>query len=144
MALRAAQRLAPDGVTVEPVEALRHAIRSADALLIVSPEYNFSIPGVLKNALDWSSRPPDQPFQDKPVALMGASPGLIGTARMQYHLRQCFVLLDARVLNKPEVMIATAARKFDASGDLIDEATEKQIRELLQSLAAWTRRLAKD
>ena len=94
----------------EAVQRLRDAIADSDALLIATPEYNASIPGVLKNAIDWASRAPDQPFADKPVAIMGASPGLLGTARMQYHLRQCLVFLDARVLNKPEVMIGGRRR----------------------------------
>ena len=164
MALKAAQALAPDGITVtifdrlreiplydddvrakdgfpEPVEALRTAIRAADALLLVSPEYNYSIPGVLKNAIDWASRAPDQPFADKPVAIMGASPGLLGTARMQYHLRQCFVFLDSRVLNKPEIMIGQVAAKFDADGNLTDEPTTALIKAQLEALVAWAKRL---
>ena len=85
-------------------------------MLIATPEYNYSIPGVLKNAIDWISRAAPQPFADKPVAILGASPGMIGTARAQYDLRKVFVFLDARVLNKPEVMIGGAAAKFDADG----------------------------
>ncbi len=161
-ALRAAQRLAPAGVTVEtfdlapiplynedvreqgfpaPVQALRDRIRAADALLIVTPEYNYSIPGVLKNAIDWASRPPDQPFADKPIAIMGASPGMLGTARAQYHLRQCFVFLNGRLLNQPEVLIAQANEKFDADGNLTDPTTADFIVKLLTALADWTRRL---
>jgi chromate reductase len=164
MALRAAQRLVPEGVSIDvfdllreippydddvrastgfppAVDALREGIRAADALLIVSPEYNYSVPGLLKNAIDWASRAPDQPFADKPVAIMGASPGLLGTARMQYHLRQCFVFLDARVLSKPEVMIGQATQKFDSEGNLTDDATANMIGALLAALAAWTDRL---
>ena len=162
MALRAAQELAPAGMSIEifdiapiplynedlkqqgfppPVEALREKIRAADALLIVSPEYNYSIPGVLKNAIDWASRPPEQPFLDKPIAIMGASPGMIGTARMQYHLRQCFVFLNARLLSQPEVMIGQANTRFDAAGKLTDETTAALITKLLTELAAWTERL---
>ena len=137
MALRAAVELAPAGMTIEtfdiapiepynedvkqkgfppPVQELRDKIRAADALLIVTPEYNYSIPGVLKNAIDWASRPPDQPFQDKPIAIMGASPGRLGSARAQYHLRQCFVFLNALILNTPEVMIANAAEDVRRPG----------------------------
>ena len=116
MALRAAIELAPAGMTIEtfdlapiepynedvkqrgfppPVQEFREKIRAADALLIVTPEYNYSIPGVLKNAIDWASRPPEQPFNGKPIAIMGVSPGRLGSARAQYHLRQCFVFLNA-------------------------------------------------
>lgn len=163
MALRAAQKLAPEGMAITafeelraippydedvkaqgfppPVQALRERIKTADALLIVTPEYNYSVPGVLKNAIDWASRPPEQPFADKPIAIMGASPGMFGTARAQYHLRQCFVFLDAKILNRPEVMIGQVPQKFDQDGNLTDEATAKFIRGLLEALAAWTLRL---
>jgi chromate reductase len=123
------------------VEQLRESIRAADALLIVTPEYNYSMPGVLKNAIDWASRPPSQPFDDKPLAIMGASTSRLGTARAQYHLRQTAVFLNMHLLNKPEVMISGAAGVFDASGRLTDEATRKLIAELLANLAAWTVRL---
>src|SRR6267378_7543371 len=83
-------------------------VRRADALLIVTPEYNYSIPGVLKNALDWVSRPPNQPFNEKPIAITGASPSMLGSARAQYDLRRCFVFLNSFVLNQPEVMVAQA------------------------------------
>jgi chromate reductase len=163
-ALRAALELAPEGVSIEtfdelaaippydedvkqqgfppPVEALRARIKAADALLIVTPEYNYSIPGVLKNAIDWASRPPEQPFDGKPIALMGASPGMLGTARAQYHLRQCFVFLNGLVLNRPEVMIANAAQRFDEQGRLTDEKTREFIRALLVALRAWAERVA--
>ena len=161
-ALRAAQKLAPQGITVEiadiseiplynedvkvqgfppPVQTLRDAIKAADAVLLVTPEYNYSVPGVLKNAIDWASRPPEQPFQDKPIAIMGASPGALGTARAQYHLRQCFVFLNARLVTQPEVMIAQASQKFDADGNLTDETTAGYIAKLLSELGDWTRRL---
>ena len=97
--------------------------------------------GVLKNAIDWASRPPDQPFAGKPVAMMGASMGLFGTGRAQYHLRQTCVYLDMIPLNKPEVMIPQAQNKFDAQGHLTDAATLKFIQELMMALAAWIRRL---
>ncbi|MGH8373368.1 MAG: NADPH-dependent FMN reductase [Gammaproteobacteria bacterium] len=123
------------------VEQFRDRIREADALLIVTPEYNYSVPGVLKNALDWASRPPEQPFNDKPLAIMGASGSVLGTARAQYHLRQICVFLNMHPINKPEVMIARAADKFDADGKLTDEMARKLIAELLVNLASWTRRL---
>jgi chromate reductase len=97
--------------------------------------------GVLKNAIDWASRPPDQPFDDKPVGILGASPSALGTGRAQYHLRQSCVFLNMHVLNKPEVMIAAAHTKFDDKGTLTDETTRGFIRDLLTNLAAWTRRL---
>ena len=122
---------------------LKRRIREADAILIVTPEYNYSIPGVLKNAIDWASRPyGDSAWNGKPVALMGASIGAIGTARAQYHLRQVFVFLNMFPINQPEVMISNAGERFDAGGNLTDETTKKLIRQLLQSLADWTRRLA--
>lgn len=123
------------------VHRLRQQIAEADAVLFIAPEYNYSVPGVLKNAIDWVSRPPDQPFQGKPVAIMGASGGMLGTARMQYHLRQILVFLDALPLNKPEVMIAHAPQKFDAAGQLTDETTRRLIRAQLEALQAWTLRL---
>ena len=161
-ALHAARDLAPDGMRIrirtledipvynedvraqgypEPVQALRDEIAAADALLIVTPEYNYSVPGVLKNAIDWASRPPDQPFDGKPIAIMGASPGRLGTARAQYHLRQCFVALNGLVLNRPEVMVAGASTIFDESGRLTDEATREHIARQLEALRAWVRRL---
>ena len=123
------------------VTDLRAHIAEADGVLIATPEYNYSIPAVLKNAIDWASRPPDQPFNGKPVAIMGASPGRTGTARAQYHLRQCFVFLNAHVLNKPELMIAGANRLFDDDGKLVDQETREHIVKLLAGFAQWTRRL---
>ena len=121
---------------------LKRRIREADAILIVTPEYNYSIPGVLKNAIDWASRPyGDSAWNGKPVALMGASIGAIGTARAQYHLRQVFVFLNMLPINQPEVMISNAGERFDAQGNLTDETTKKLIRQLLQRLADWTRQL---
>jgi chromate reductase len=161
-ALRAAQALAPEGVRVEifdldgipvynqddelsppaRVAELKAAVRAADAILFVTPEFNYSIPGVLKNAIDWGSRPyGDSCWQGKPVAVMGASVSPFGSARAQYHLRQFFVFLDMHPLNKPEVMIGGAAQKFDAAGNLTDERIGKSIQDLLAALAAWTRRL---
>jgi chromate reductase len=99
------------------------------------------VPGVLKNAIDWASRPPDQPFARKPLAMMGASTGLGGTAHAQYHLRQIAVFVDLVPVNKPEVMVRKAADKFDATGALIDEDTRAHVRKLLDALVAWTHRL---
>jgi chromate reductase len=110
-------------------------------VLLATPEYNYSIPGVLKNAIDWASRPPEHPFQGKPVSIIGASPGAVGTARAQYHLRQCFVFLDALVLNRPEVMIAAAHTRFDAEGRLTDDPTRDFLRAHLEALRDWVVRL---
>ena len=116
-------------------------IASADALLIVTHEYNCSMPGVLKNAIDWASRPPSRPFDGKPVAMMRASPGMLGTARAQHHLRQNCVFLNMHVLNRPEVMIGHCHERFGAEGRLTDEKSRKIVAELLAALGAWTRRL---
>ena len=160
--LRAAQELAPDGATIETFELdgipsfnqdeegnppakvveLKQRIRSADAILFVTPEYNYSVPGVLKNAIDWASRPyGDSAWNGKPVAVMGASVGTIGTARAQYHLRQSFVFLNMYAVNQPEVMVANAHKHFDQDGKLTDETAKKLIRQLLEELVSWTRRL---
>lgn len=159
-ALRACTQLVPDGVTLsladlsavplynedlrtqglpQPVQQLREQIRAADALIIATPEYNYSFPGVLKNAIDWASRPPDQPFDAKPIALIGATPGGLGTSRAQYQLRQVFVYLNGLLLNKPEVMISAAPSKFDASGQLIDDTTVENLRKLLSALCDLAR-----
>ncbi|AWK85558.1 NADPH-dependent FMN reductase [Azospirillum thermophilum] len=124
----------------EAVTAFREAIRGADALVIACPEYNYSVPGVLKNAIDWASRGADQPFAGKPVAFMGAGGGL-GTARSQYHLRQVCVYLDMHPLNRPELFVPMAGQKFDGDGNLTDESVRPRIAALLEALAAWTRRL---
>jgi chromate reductase len=160
-ALRAAQELAPRDMRIDsadiasiplynedvrqqgfppPVEALRRQVKEADGVLLVTPEYNYSIPGVLKNAIDWVSRPPEQPFDGKPIAIMGASPSALGTARAQYHLRQCFVFLNGLVMNRPEVMIAQAQGKFDAEGRLTDQPTREFLGTMLTAFAAWVRR----
>jgi chromate reductase len=161
-ALRAAVGLVPAGASLEIAEIdglpgfnqddegnppakvveLKKQIRAADAILLVTPEYNYSIPGVLKNAIDWASRPyGDSAWSGKPVAVMGATIGATGTARAQHHLRQCFVFLNMPALNQPEVMIANAAERFDAEGNLTHEPTKEMIRKLLTNLVAWTRRL---
>jgi chromate reductase len=161
-ALRAAAGLAPEGATVATfalygiplfnqdeeqnppakVVELKRRVREADALLFVTPEYNYSVPGVLKNAIDWASRPyGDNAWDGKPAAIMGASPGAIGTARAQYHLRQIFVFLNVFPVNQPEVMISHAPQRFDAEGNLTDETTKEFIRQLLQNLVDLTWRI---
>ena len=117
-------------------------IKTADALLIVTPEYNYSVPGVLKNAIDWASRPPtENVFQGKPVAIMSASTGMLGGARAQYHLRQTFVFLDMYPINKPEVFVTFADKKFDASGKCTDEKGLEIVSALLKALVDWTKKL---
>ncbi len=118
-----------------PVQQLREQIQAADALVIATPEYNYSVPGVLKNAIDWASRPPSQPFDGKPIALLGASPGGMGTSRSQYHLRQVFIYLNGQLLNRPEVFISGANNKFDKDGKLTDAATADHLAKLLAALA---------
>lgn len=124
------------------VEKLGRQIQQADAVLIVSPEYNYSVPGVLKNAIDWLSRLSPQPFAGKAVAIMGTSPGALGTSRMQYHLRQTLVFLDAHAVNKPEVMIGAYGDKFDANGALTDAKALEMIERLLVSLIELQQKLA--
>ena len=126
----------------EPVAALRSAIAGADALLLVTPEYNFGIPGVLKNAIDWASRPPGKScLNTKPAAILGASPGLMGTVRAQMALRQSLMFTETYVLMKPEVLVTRASEKFDASGRLHDEQTRGFVRQLLDALVLWTERI---
>src|SRR5688500_16231108 len=161
-ALRAATELVPEGAAIETFELdgipgfnqdeeqnppakvteLKKRVREADAILIVTPEYNYSVPGVLKNAIDWASRPyGESAWNGKPAAIMGASIGGIATARAQYHLRQMMVFLNMFPVNQHEVMIANAGEKFDDQGNLTDETTSKFIGELLQNLVDWTRRI---
>ncbi len=161
-ALRAAVELAPEGVTIETfdingippfnqddegsppeiVTEFKQKIREADAIIFSTPEYNYSLPGVLKNAIDWASRPyGDSAWNGKPAAIMGASPGAIGTARAQYDLRKVMVFLNMFPINQPEVMIGKAGEKFDADGNLTDEKTREFIAKLVSNLADWTRRL---
>ena len=124
-----------------PVKVMefKSKIRDADGILIATPEYNYSVPGVLKNAIDWASRPyGDNAFDGKPVAIMSASIGMLGGARAQYHLRQMFVFLNMHPVNRPEVMVTFAQDKFDADGKLVDENTKKYVSKLLQNLAKWT------
>ena len=161
--IRAAIDLAPPGTTVTswdlgdmplfnadveavgdpaPVAAFKQAIARADALVIATPEYNHCVPGVLKNAIDWASRPARRSvLTNKPVAVLGASTGRGGTARAQAHLRDGLAYTNGFVLPLPEVLVDLATEKFDGEGNLIDDATRGEVRDLLVSLAAWTRRL---
>jgi chromate reductase len=124
------------------VVEFKRQIRNADAILFVTPEYNYSIPGVLKNAIDWASRPyGDSAWDGKVAAVMGASVGVIGTARAQYHLRQTFVFLNMLAVNQPEVMIGRAHERFDEQGNLKDETTRKLIGELMQNLVRLSRKI---
>jgi chromate reductase, NAD(P)H dehydrogenase (quinone) len=126
----------------EPVQALKAAIAGADALLIATPEYNHSVPGVLKNAIDWASRPPrGSVLAGKPAAILGASPGVTGTARAQTQLRGSFVFTQTPALLQPEILVYRAHEKFDAEGRLTDEKTREFIGLLLRNLADWTRML---
>jgi chromate reductase len=126
----------------ERVKEFKKKIKAADAILIASPEANYTIPGVLKNAMDWASRPyGDNAFDGKPVAVMGASIGMLGAARAQYHLRQSFVWLNMYPMNLPEVMVPFAQDKVDANGRVTDAKTKEKIKELLESLVTWTRKL---
>jgi chromate reductase len=126
----------------EPVAALKAAIAGADALLIASPEYNHCVPGVLKNAIDWASRPARRSvLSGTPMAIMGASTGAGGTARAQAHLRDGLAYTNGYVLPLPEVLVPFATERFDADGNLIDGDTRQQVRDLLVALEAWTRRL---
>ncbi|HVC53835.1 MAG TPA: NADPH-dependent FMN reductase [Stellaceae bacterium] len=126
-----------------PVETLRQQIKAADALLFSCPEYNYSMSGVLKNAIDWASRPPDQPFAGKPAAIIGAAAGMAGSARAQGDLRRSMVFLDMHPVNKPEVLIGQAQTKFDADGRLTDEVGRNLIRDLMANLANWARLIGK-
>jgi len=161
-ALRAAQALAPEGMTIEifdlaplpmydgdleakgvpaPVAELWAKMAASHAVLFVTPEYNFSMSGPTKNCVDWISRDPAKAFLGKPAAIMGASRGVTGTARAQYHLRQSMVLLDMHPVNKPEVFIGAAHTKFDAQGNLTDQPTRDFIGQLLAALRDWTRKI---
>jgi chromate reductase, NAD(P)H dehydrogenase (quinone) len=166
MVQRALPSLAPQGLTIQaapsfaefplynadvqttsgfpaPVNTLAEAIRAADGVIIVSPEYNFSIPGGLKNAIDWVSRLPNQPFAGKPIALQSVSPGPLGGGRVQYDLRRAMVFLDAFVLNKPEIFVGGCASKLDEkTGEIKDEATRNFIKQQLTAFATLIGRLA--
>jgi chromate reductase, NAD(P)H dehydrogenase (quinone) len=160
-ALRAAGELLPEGMTLETVglgtlphydddvrlkgyppevQHFRDRIKAADAILFVTPEYNYSISGVLKNAIDWASRPPDQPFNWKPCAMISASGSLLGGVRAQYHLRHMCVSLNCFPLNAPQVYITEATKKVDAEGRLTDQAARDLIRQLMAELKNFTLR----
>jgi chromate reductase len=160
-ALNAARKLVPPGTSLETFELegipvfnqdneqsppprvveLKEKVRAADAILFATPEYNYSISGALKNAIDWGSRPYGQSaWKGKPVAIMGASAGILGTARAQYHLRQCLVFLDMPAVNLPEVFIGGAAQKFGAQGELTDQTAKDLIAKLLVNLVELTQR----
>lgn len=126
----------------EIVKEFKQKIKRADAILIVTPEYNYSVPGVLKNAIDWVSRPyGDNAFDGKAVGVMSASTGMLGGARAQYHLRQSFVFLNMYPLNTPEVFITFAPQKFDDKGALSDEKTREIIRTFLNNLVEWSKKV---
>jgi chromate reductase len=158
--LRALPRLAPGGMAFTPaplvvniphydadmqqasgfpaaVAELGNAIREADGVLIASPEYNYSIPGALKNAIDWVSHLRNQPFARKPVLIQSVSAGAFGGVRMQHHLRQVLVFVEAQVFVRPEVIIGAAASKFDEAGELTDEPTRDMVRAQLAGFAAF-------
>ena len=121
-----------------PATALSDAIRAADGVIFVTPEYNYSIPGVLKNAIDWVSRMQNQPFANKPVAIQSATQGPLGGGRMQYHLRQCLIFLDAFAFGKPEIFIGMAQTKVDPDkGVLKDEPTRTIIKQQLEGFAKF-------
>lgn len=126
----------------EAVAALRSKLAAADAVLIATPEYNSSIPAVLKNAIDWVSRSPQPPLQGKPVAILGASTGNFGTLRAQLHLRQVLTHIGALPLGKPEVLVARAEQAFDADLNLTDAAARGFLGDLLAALAQWTARVS--
>lgn len=161
-ALKAAVELCPDEAEIEVfdivdmpgfnqddeqdpptvVREFKEKINASDAILFSTPEYNYSIPGVLKNAIDWASRPYGQSaWEGKPAAIMGASIGGIATARAQYDLRKMMVFLNMFPINRPEVMIGNCGDKFDAEGNLTDEESRKFIRQMLEALIAWTKKL---
>lgn len=159
--IRAAQELAPPDMTIDVfdladiplyngdveaagdpagVTAFKQAIRAASALLIATPEYNHGVPGVMKNAIDWASRPPRQaPLNGKPVGLIGASPGITGSARGQSQLRQAFEFTNSYCMPQPEILVFRANEKFDDQGRLVDEKTRDSLGKYLVALAAWAR-----
>ncbi|VVB87300.1 NADPH-dependent FMN reductase [uncultured archaeon] len=129
----------------EKVKEFKAKIRSADALLIATPEHNYSMPGVLKNAIDWASRPyGDNSFDGKPAAVMSASPGMLGGVKAQFHLRQTLVFLNVHPLNRPEVVVTFCGEKIDDKGRVIDDKTREKIKELMETLVTWTKRLKGD
>ncbi len=161
--LRAAARVAPPGMDIEifqladipmfdadleqnhgfppRVKVLRDQIAQCDAILISSPEYNYSVPAALKNAIDWASRPPDQPMNGKPLGITGVSRGLFGTVRMQAHLRQIAAGVNLLTMGKPEMFVPNAQGSFDERGDLVDEGVLQKLNEFLNALEKWVTRL---
>ncbi|MGC1446196.1 MAG: NADPH-dependent FMN reductase [Xanthobacteraceae bacterium] len=122
----------------EPVQKLAEAVRAADGVIFISPEYNYSIPGGLKNAIDWVSRMPNQPFAGKPVTMQSAGAGVLGGGRMQYDLRRCMIFLDAMTMNKPEIFIGNvSARIDDKTGQIKDEQTIGFIKQQLEAFAKF-------
>ncbi len=132
-----------DGVEPpEPVRAMKKMLAACDGLLVATPEYNYGIPGVLKNAIDWASRPPaTSPLVGKVALLIGASPGMVGTARAQQQLRQAFVFTKTAVLPAPEILVAKAPEKFDVDGRLTDDVAKQLITERLNTLGEWIYKL---
>lgn len=160
--LKAAAQSAPEGMTVNiltigdlpllnqdletdlppVVQAFKKAVEAADAVLIATPEYNYSVPGVLKNAIDWLSRPYGKnSLGGKPAAIIGTSPGVLGSSRAQYHLRQILLGVNVHVLNRPEIIVPDAGSKFDAAGNLMDAKTKEKLAEMMEALGKWTLRL---
>lgn len=161
LVLKTLQKIAPKHITIEQlsikevpfynfdlhekkfpahVEKLNDAVKKADAVIFVSPEYNYSVPGVLKNTIDILSRSPKKSFDMKAVGIMGASTGVLGTARAQYHLRQTMVFLNAYAMTQPEIMIGKVNEKFDANNQLADAETKKKLLEFLDALAKFSER----
>jgi chromate reductase len=158
--LRATAKLTPTGMSIDTfdladvplyngdveaagdppgVAAFKAAIRAADAVLFVTPEYNHGVPGVMKNAVDWASRPArDAALNGKPVGIIGASPGQTGTARGQSQLRQAFEFTNSFCMPQPEILVFRAHEKFDASGELTDAKTAEFLGKYLEALRAWT------
>lgn len=126
----------------EAVLDLRKKVKQADGVLIVTPEYNHSFSGITKNAIDWISRPPEQPFNEKPLAIMGASDGGFGTVRAQIHLRAVFPTLNAYVMNKPQLHLANADKKFDEEGNLTDEGDLEKLKKFMQAFSNWIKKLS--
>lgn len=152
-----AQKLAPEGVVIEitdigdfplynpdipmpdSVQKFKNSIKEADAILFSTAEYNYSIPGSLKNAIDWASRPyGDNSWEGKPAAIMSESTGMLGGIKAQLHLRQTMLYINVYILNRPEVIVSKVKEKFDEEGNLIDEHTRGKVKELVEALAKWT------